>query len=217
MDNKCIKIKEVHDVIVIGAGIIGLSVAFHLTKKGIKTIVLDKDASESGASVSCAGEINIQSKVPIIYLELSIAGVNYYPEFISQLDIDSEFRQRGGITVLETDKEYNSKLDLIKKQKGVHGYKIAVLDTKDALKLEPSFSPHIRGLAFCPLEGSINPFLLIFGIKEALRKMGVKIKKRNTVLNIKKLSDHFIVSTSQDQYLSKYLINCAGLCASQVG
>ena len=217
MDNHGFKPKEVSDVIVIGAGIIGLSVAFHLAKKGIKTIVLDKDTSESGASVSCPGEINLQSKVPNFYLALSIASVNYYPEFISQLDVDPEFRQRGGITVLETEKEYNDKLDLIQKQKGVYGYKITVLDTKDALKLEPSFSPHIKGLAFCPLEGSINPFLLILGIKEALKKMGAKIKNSNTVLHIKKLNESFMVSTSQGIYLAKYIVNCAGLGVNQIG
>lgn len=211
------KRKIVCDVIVIGSGIIGLSVAFHLAKKGIKTIVLEKDATESGASVSCAAEMNLQSKVPKFYLELSIAGINYYPEFLSQLDVDPEFRQSGGITVLETEEEYNNKLGLIKEQEGVNGYKIKVLNTKDALNLEPSFSPHIKGLAFCPLEGSINPFLLIFGIKEALKKMKAEIKNRNIVLEIKKLNHSFIISTSQGIYLSKYIINCAGLGASQIG
>jgi sarcosine oxidase subunit beta len=217
MGNNYFKRKKVNDVIVIGSGIIGLSVAFHLAKKGIKTIILEKDTSESGASVSCPGEINLQSKVPNFYLALSIASVNYYPEFISQLDVDPEFRQPGGITVLETEKEYNNKLSLIKEQEGVNGYKIEVLNTKDALNLEPSFSPHIKGLAFCPLEGSINPFLLILGIKEALKKMGAKTKNNNIVLNIKKLNDSFIVSTSQGVYLSKYIVNCAGLGANQIG
>lgn len=66
------------DVVVIGAGVIGASIAYHLSKRKLDVVVLEKGDLASGSSGACGGTIFLQTKSPGIHLKLAMQSVQKF-------------------------------------------------------------------------------------------------------------------------------------------
>ena len=90
------------DVIIIGAGVIGASIAYHLTKENIQAVVLDKKEITSGSSGACEGLLLLQSKKPGIHLDMALESIRRFPALAQELDYQIEYENKGGLVVIET-------------------------------------------------------------------------------------------------------------------
>ncbi len=91
------------DVVVIGAGAIGTSVAYHLAKKGLKTAILDKGDIAHGSSSHCDAVGLICDKLPGIDTMMGQASIDYYAELAEEFEYDFEHDPKGCLYVCETD------------------------------------------------------------------------------------------------------------------
>lgn len=209
--------KNSSDVIVIGGGIVGLSVALHFAEKKMKTCLIDKDLLVNSTSAGSVGALNLQAKQPNSYLSLSLIGSKYYEEFIPKLDEDIEYKEDGGITILETEQEYNNKMNQLEKQKEIKGYDLFIYEGLEINKLEDNLSNHIKGISYCPQEAAVNPLLTCWATEKAAKRLGVKFVLKTEILDIHSKNGTFSVVTKENNYCSPLLINCAGVGAKDIG
>ena len=86
---------KLSDVIVIGGGVIGSSIAFHLSQKKIRVLLLEKNAIASGSSGACDGAVLLQSKKPGIHLQLAQASTKRFDTLAQQLPFPIDYKKSG--------------------------------------------------------------------------------------------------------------------------
>jgi len=205
------------DVVIIGGGVIGGSIAYHLAQNRINVVVVEKEDLASGSSGACEGLLLLQSKKPGLHLELAKASVRRFPEFSDTLGFPIEYEQKGGLVVIESAEELDAMKIFVEKQKAC-GVDLKLLDKNETLEIEPTLSPHITGATYLPFEGQVNPFLLTRAYLGAAEKKGVQVFTHTEVKGIgmsKRRVD--AVNTSRGRIEAPVIVNAAGAYAADVG
>ncbi|HWR08190.1 FAD-dependent oxidoreductase [Sporomusa sp.] len=205
-----------YDTIIVGGGVIGSGIAYHLSEvqpNGI--LVLDKDFPLNGTSGSTQGWVWIQSKVPSWYGELSMFSADLY-EYLPRRIGDIEYKRTGGIGPFFTEEERELAKRLAETQAGV-GIHIDILSREETLAREPSLSPDIVGSTYCSIDGNVNPMRLVEQYMRAAKKNGVTYEYSNPVVAIEKKQGSYIVTAKRGTYSCKKLILSAGVWTQAVG
>ena len=96
------------DVVVIGGGVIWASIAYHLAKRKINVVLLEKGDAASGSSGACGGTIFLQTKSPGAHLELALASSRRFVHLEQELGAGFEYQRHGGMIVIEREEELRS-------------------------------------------------------------------------------------------------------------
>ena len=145
------------DVIVVGCGVIGSSIAYHLSKRNIHTIVLDKADPFMGSSGACDGMIFLQSKKPGIHLKLALESREKLENLENELGIDIKYRKNGGMIILENQEALKAIHPLMDKHRQA-GADVRILTSNEALAMEPNLSKNVHGATFSPMDGKVTSF-----------------------------------------------------------
>lgn len=141
------------DVLIIGAGVIGLSIAHELAGRGLRVTVLDAGEAGKGASWASAGVLAPQGARPSAgpYLDLSLWSREVYGTFAERLKeesgVDIEYRTDGGLHIALDEAEQAELDDRYRHQQAL-GLPVERLTAEEVLALEPSLSPDVRGGLF---------------------------------------------------------------------
>jgi sarcosine oxidase subunit beta len=209
-------LKKSAEIIVIGGGVIGTSIAYYLAKKGKKVTLLEKDDLASGSSGACDIDIILQSKNPGIHLQLAMKSAELYEELAQELDCDIEYENTGGMILIEDERQLEAMREFVKKQKAA-GLEVELLDLKEASKLQKGLSPHLMGATYSPRDAHVNPMKLCFAFARAARRMGSEIRTGTPVLGIKVKSGRVkSVVTGSEEIETSIVINAAGVYAPAI-
>ena len=209
---------ETADVVIIGAGIVGCSIAYHLAAQGARNVaVVDKDLICSGSTGKSAGGIRQQFATEA-NVRLSLESLQMFHRMKEELGIDPEFRQVGYLFMATTPKE----LDLFRQQAGFQqrfGIPVRILTSDDISKLIPYVRlDDIIGAAYCPTDGYAAPYEVTMGYASAARRMGVTIHEQRLVTGILKGDGRVAgVKTSRGQIHARVVVNAAGPQGGLVG
>jgi glycine/D-amino acid oxidase-like deaminating enzyme len=162
------------DAVVIGAGYIGSSVAYHLSKAGLKTAIIDQGAIAAGASRANYGNIQIQdlelsASVPMIQLART-----KFETLEAELDWKLGLRTLGSLLPIDNQNQWNI---LAEREKKLHeiGIQAEMIDAKHLKEVEPSIdTSHLLGALYHPYEGQLDPFMLINAYLTRARQLGLK-------------------------------------------
>jgi len=209
---------ETADIVVIGAGIVGCSIAYHLAAQATsKVIVVEKDLICSGSTGKSAGGIRQQFATEV-NVRLSIESLRMFHRMRDELGIDPEFRPIGYLFMATTEKE----LGLFRRQADfLQGYGIPVrmVSPDDIRRIVPYVRlDDIIGGAYCSADGYAAPYEVTMGYASAARRLAVKIHEQRAVTGILKDGDRVAgVETSQGPIYARVVVNAAGAEGGLVG
>ncbi|SDZ80263.1 sarcosine oxidase subunit beta [Thalassobacillus cyri] len=207
---------EAYDVVIIGAGVIGNSIAYHLSEQNSQNIlVIDKSFPLSGTSGSTQAWVWVHTKTPSSYGELSLFSSELYP-YLERKIGDVEYKRTGGLAPFFTEEEREKALKLAESQAKV-GIDIKVLSRDEVLKKEPSFSPNVVGATFSSIDGNVNPFRLLELYTRAAEKNKVDYSFYNPVVDIEQQGDGYMVHSEKGVFRTKKLILAGGPWSKQLG
>ncbi len=205
------------DVVVIGGGVIGSSVAYHLSKRRVKVLLVEKNGLVSGTSSACDGLVYLQSKRPGAHLKLAMESRKRFDSLQEELGIDIEFRGRGGMVVVENQEELEAMRLFVEDQKET-GLEVTLLDRKQARELEPCLSERILACTYSPLDGQVNPISLALAFLQGAKARGAKISPFTGVTGFNLENHHIVgVRTTRGTIETRVVVNAAGIQAPEIG
>lgn len=210
-----------YDAVVVGAGAIGSSVAYHLCLKGLKTAIVDIGDIASGSSSHCDAVGLICDKLPGIDTKMGQASIDYYEELEKQFTYDFEFERKGCLYVCETEPEMKAATEYMEKQRA-DGYPLRMVDGKELSEMEPHIAKDLAGALYTPPSGciAVSPYKVCFAFVEEGKKLGLE---SYTYCDIQKINldpkTNAVVSmdTNYGTIKTKRIINCAGAWAPNIG
>lgn len=195
------------DAIVIGAGIIGLSLARELNKRGLRVLLVEKGEPGREASYAAGGMLaDCGEENPPALQPLMSASAQMYPEFVHELEDESGVNcdLRGVGTILLEGQSTGRDLDSSK-----------TLSTCELSELEKSLKPW--NSACWVAEQSVDPRALAAAAFRACRHRGVDISSGDPVTSLTLADGRIIgVATTKTNFAAGLVINCAGAWSCQI-
>ncbi len=209
------------EILVVGGGVIGLSVAWHLGKQGRTVTVLD--SGEPGqASSAAAGMLAplAEAAAPGPFLSLALDSLGRYPAFADALREQSgqelDICGPGMLRVARTDDEEAVLCRAMDWQPAL-GLPLHRLTGTEVRRLEPRAAPDIRAAIFSPAERHIEPRRLLSALSLACRHHRVHILPHRTV-GIETVSNRVTaVRTEADVFMAETLIVAGGAWSPTLG
>ena len=178
-----------HHVAVIGAGIVGSSIAYHLSKLGVQVTLIERETVASGASHGTFAWINATwAKQPRHYHTFSQQGVNSWHRLQEELDLPIVWG--GSLEWFASDSRQARLASDIAEQQA-WGEPARMLTSAEAQAREPAVNFHgATQVASSPRDGAIDPVLVSKALVAAAIQQGVQVLERCEVLCVKDSSDH---------------------------
>ncbi|MGM8364449.1 NAD(P)/FAD-dependent oxidoreductase [Virgibacillus sp. W0181] len=204
------------DAVVIGGGVVGASIAFRLAEVVDHVMLIDKDEIGGKTSGSCDKAIFLQSKKPGFPVRLAHASRNIYENLEAELDMSFEFKQSGGMIVIENEAHLPFMENFVENQNkaGIH---VQMLDREEALDKQPCFAPHIVGSTYCKDDAEVNPLLLSYAFATAAKRKGVTLQTHTEIIDIHTEKGRITgVETNQGKIATPIVVNAAGPFATGI-
>ncbi|MEA4882856.1 MAG: FAD-binding oxidoreductase [Clostridia bacterium] len=207
------------DVVVIGAGVVGASVAFELARAGCKNVVLiEKATPAAGSTGRCGAGVRQQFGTRHNCI-LAREAVRIFEKMDEYLDYRPgvEFRQSGYLMVAYSDHEWNQFKKNVELERSLD-IDVKTLTPEEARGIVPFLSlDRLVGATFCQEDGHANPFHTTFAYVQAARRLGVEVQTHTSVIGIETSSDRIqAVVTDKGRISTNTVVNCAGARSGEI-
>ncbi|MDU2231698.1 MAG: NAD(P)/FAD-dependent oxidoreductase [Clostridium perfringens] len=201
------------DIIVIGAGVVGCSIARELSKYNLDVLVVEKNSDVSeGISKGNSGIVHAgyNEKIGTLKAKLNIEGNKIFDDL--SRDLQFPFKRNGAFILAFSDEEMKT-LESLKEngeKLGVEG--LEILTREEALNIEPNLNKKIVGVLNVKTSGIVSPYEMTIALAENAAENGVEFKLNSKVTNIEKISEGYKVTLNNKELVSgKIIINASGL------
>jgi glycine/D-amino acid oxidase-like deaminating enzyme len=217
------------DVIVIGGGLVGTSLAYGLAQLGKNITVLDEGDDAFRASRGNFGLIWVHGKGRGFpqYARWTRESARQWPALASRLQsetgIDVQARQAGAFTLCFSEAELEARRERLAAVRDEVGgdYPYEILDRPSLLQRLPHIGPTVAGASFSTMDGHVNPLKLLRALHSACTQWGVTLKTGHGVQRITHADGVFTAHSGGRQFRAPKLVLAAGLgnagLAGQVG
>ncbi len=200
------------DAIVVGAGIIGAACAWRLSERGLRVIVLEREAAPAAGSTgrSAAGvrhqfsdEVNVR---------LSQASIAEYRE------IEAASYRPIGYLFYVPDAQWDEQMRAVALQRSL-GVDVQVLDTNEARAIVPAETAGLRGATWCAADGIVDPHGICMEFVQRARALGARVLVGREVTGIarSRADGPWHVRAGDASYEAPLLVNAAGAWSGLVG
>jgi sarcosine oxidase, subunit beta len=210
--------KNKAEVVIIGGGVNGCSLAYRLAKRGIDVVVIEKNYLSSGATGACGAGIRQQWSTKE-NAELSIESIKIFEKLSKELGEDIGLRQGGYLIAIHDNKEMKQAEKNVDMQRSL-GLKVDILKPNKINDIVPILD--VKGMktigaTFCPTDGHANPFKTTFAYANAARRNGVEIYTHTEVIDIKLNSKKIsAVVTNKGTIQTSTVVNAAGIDSKKI-
>lgn len=201
------------DIILIGAGVVGCSIARELSKYNLDVLVVEKNSDVSeGVSKGNSGIVHAgyNEKIGTLKAKLNIEGNKMFDDL--SRDLQFPFKRNGAFILAFSDKDMKTLESLKEKGEklGVEG--LEILTREEALNIEPNLNKEIVGVLNVKTSGIVSPYEMTIALAENAAENGVEFKLNSKVTNIEKISEGYKVTLNSKEVVNgKLIINSSGL------
>jgi glycine/D-amino acid oxidase-like deaminating enzyme len=216
------------DILVIGGGLAGCGVAYHLSKAGADVVLVERFDLNTQASGCNSGSIHAQIPFEPFAangeawaerfgptLPLMIRSIEAWGGLSAELGEDLDVSTRGGLLVARTEEQ----MRFVEAKAAVerrHGLEVEVIGRNALRDLAPYVSDDMIGGAFCAIEGKANPLLAAPAFARAAERHGARVLRRVSVAGIAREGAGWRVATSAGEIVAGRVVNCAGAEAGRI-
>ena len=207
-----------YDVIIVGAGVTGCSIARELTKKERSVLVLEasndicEGTSKANSGIVHAGHDAVPGSLKA---RLNVRGNQMMAELSKKLDF--AYRQNGSL-ILCFEEENMGKLEELYDRgckNGVQG--LQILNKQELLEMEPNLTQNVVAALYAPTGGIVCPFGLTIAMAENAAQNGAVFLRNKRVDSIESIEEGYRIHTADgDSYETKLVINAAGIHADEI-
>ncbi|MFL0247296.1 NAD(P)/FAD-dependent oxidoreductase [Candidatus Clostridium stratigraminis] len=205
------------DVTIIGAGVVGCSIARELSKYKLTVCVLEKEVDIASGTTKANSAIihaGFDAIPNILKGKLNAKGNSMFDKLSKELNFPFK---RNGSLVLCFDKNDYHKLIELKEQGKKNGVPdLQILDAAEIHEIEPNVSKEVVAALYAPTGGIVCPYEFTIALAENAYLNGVEFRLGTKVMDIKKNENPFAINTNNGVIESKLIINAAGLFSDDI-
>ena len=206
-----------YDICIIGAGVVGATIARELAKYKVKVCLVEKEDDVScGASKANSGIVHggYSDKPGSLKAELCVKGNRMYEQLNKELNFG--YRETGSLVLAFRDEDSKAleKLYQYGVDNGVGG--LEIIDGEKAREMEPYLSKEVKSALYCANAGVTSPYEFVIALAENAVSNGVELKLSTTVTGIEKSDNYFQVTTNKEAVQARFVINAAGVYSDKV-
>jgi glycine/D-amino acid oxidase-like deaminating enzyme len=217
------------DLLIIGAGVIGLAIARAAAREGFGTLVLDRAEPGQGASTANAGSLHIQlhafdsagaaegpNATAARILALGPRSVALWREIAREAGESLAIRTEGGLMLAETEAQLAALADKVKMERDF-GVDSHLLGRNELYARHPWLAEGFAGAAFCTEEGQMDPLRGLSALLRLTRAAGATVRSRAAIVTIERDGHRFVAHTAHGEAIrARKIVNAAGAWANAV-
>ena len=200
------------DVAIIGGGIVGSSIAYHLVSQGCKNVlVIERESAQGkGSTGKSMGGVRAQFSTPV-NIQMSLYSIPFYASFEERLGYPCDYRPQGYLFCATSEKHMAYLRANYEKQVALGLKNVRLVAGNEIRSLFPQLrADDIVGGSFCSTDGFVDPYSAMIGFMTWASDHGATLWKNATVTEISKRDGSFEVATTRDTVSARTVVNCAG-------
>ena len=210
---------DAYRAVVIGGGVGGASIAYHLTELGWQDVLLvDRSELTSGSTFHSAGLVG-QLRSSVSLTRMMMYGAELYRRLEAETGVDPGWHEVGSLRLASSDE----RMQELRRQEGwahTFGLPLEVISTDAARARFPLFDPAgVLGAAFIPTDGHLDPTNLTLALAEGARRRGAEIRTNTRVTGIDVQNGRVrgIQTQEHGSIAADVVVNAGGIYANQIG
>jgi len=207
------------EVVIIGGGIVGSSIAYHLTEAGCKDVlVIERESAQGkGSTGKSMGGVRAQFSTPV-NIQMSLYSIPFYASFDERLGYPAGYRPQGYLFCATQDKHLAYLRTNYEKQVAMGLKDVRLISADEIRSMFPQLrSDDIVGGSFCSTDGFVDPYSAMIGFMTCAADHGAKLWKNTQVTGIVRDEKGIAgVETSRGTVATRKVVNAAGAWAAAV-
>jgi sarcosine oxidase subunit beta len=207
------------DVVIIGGGIVGSSIAYHLTANGCPSVlVIERESAQGkGSTGKSMGGVRAQFSTPVS-IQMSLYSIPFYASFEEQLGYPCDYRPQGYLFCATSEKQMAYLRANYAQQVEMGLKNVRVIEGAEINGMFPQMrSDDIIGGTFCSTDGFVDPYSAMIGFMTWATEHGAKLWKNSAVTGVTRGAAGIVsVETTRGAVETRTIVNCAGPWAASV-
>ncbi len=203
------------EIVIIGAGVVGASVAYHLTRRGAKDVlILERESQQGkGSTGKATGGVRAQFET-----EINIKMSQYSIDYFANCDFDCGYEPRGYLFFATNDAQFDYLKRSVEFQKSLGVKDVEIVDAKTIEEICPILNvSDITGGSFGKHDGFINPLAVMNGFTKNTLENGAKIEFDTQVLSIETAGGKVkSIQTNKGRIECENVVLCSGAWAREL-
>ena len=206
------------EIAIIGGGVIGNSIAYHLARQGQHVLVIERSdiASEPAASWASAGGVRRQGRHPA-EARLASEAIQRWHSLSEELEADLHYRQGGQLWLAESDSEAEEVAAYVQRQQNMGFSDVRLVNRAEALQLVPGLNAQVVAGSYSPSDGQASPPHTTRAFARAAQRLGAIYQTNTAALSLITHAGRVTgVRTEQGDIEAQHIVLAAGAWSDEL-